>query len=267
MLQKDGGRMSLIREMEITSPLEANGAIPVNIQDQHSRAIDLYFKKVVNAGTTLSVIAAAEATTITVASTTGFTAGVMVGLFNSVTGWYYFGTQIGAVAGSVVTLDTPVDRAFAIGDTAIPFTKNMNVDGSSTTQVFQIGPVGATSEVDVTRLLGYIQDGSSMDDAMFGGITALTNGLVLRRNDDTITNYWNVKSNGDFRLIAYDTAYSDKAPAGSYSIGWRSTYGSPGKHGVTIRLEAGDTLELLIQDDLTDLEVFHIMAQGHLVAD
>jgi hypothetical protein len=106
-----------------------------------------------------------------------------------------------------------------------------------------------------------------MDDSLFGGITALTNGVVLRQNNGVMTNIWNVKSNGEFGLLCFDTFETSKAPAGSFGFRFRNTYAGQAKHGVTLRLEPGDTLEVLIQDDLTDLEDFAMMAQGHVVTD
>jgi len=261
--------MSLIREVEIISPLESNGAIPVNIQDQHSLALDLNFIQAQGAPTTLSVQADPEDTTITLTSAVGFVDTNVVALVSS-TGIFYFGKQVGAAAGNVITLDTPIDKTFATATTVLRAIRNMNVDGSVATQIFQVGPVGGGTsiELDITRIMGYIQDGTAMDDAKFGGITALTNGVVLRQNNSTINNIWNAKSNGELGLLCYDTAYTTKPPAGtSHGFRFRNTYAGPSKHGVTIRLDPGDILEVLIQDDLTDLETFNMMAQGHIVTD
>jgi hypothetical protein len=255
--------------VEIIGPLEKNGAIPVNIQDQTSRALDLDFLQVLAAPTTLSANASVEDLTVDVTSTTGFVDGAVVGI-STAGGDFYFGQQIGAVAGSTVTLDTPLDVAFPAGSSIFPATKAMNVNGSSTTQIFQIGPVGVATGIyiDITRIMGYIQDGNAMDDSMFGGISGgLTNGIVFRLNNDVITNYWNMKTNGQIGLLAFDANYTAKAPTGSYGFRFRNTYAGPSKHGVTLRISPGDTLELLVQDDLTGLEVFNMMAQGHYVTD
>ena len=247
--------------------VESNGGLAVNVQDQHTKALDLKFLKAYSPPTTLTVQANPEDTSVTVADTTNFVAGVFVGLVSSLTGHFYFAQQVGAPVGNVISLDTPIDKTFVIGSNIFPATDNMAVDGSTTTQIFQIGPVGAVTEigVDITRLLGYIQDGTVMGDATFGGISALTHGVVLRHNNSVIDNIWNVKTNGDFGLICFDIDYTLKPPAGSYGFRFRNTYAGPSKHGVTIRLAAGDTLEVLIQDDLTGLEKFTMMAQGHLV--
>jgi hypothetical protein len=258
-------------DVNIISPLESNGAIPVNVQDQHTLALDLFFIKQNNA-TTLNGAISPDDTTITLTDTTGFVDGVRVGIFSS-TGIFYFGQQVGAPSGSDITLDSPIDRAFADGDNVIAATKNMNVSGSiGSPQIFQVGPVGAGTgvDIDITRITGYIQDGGTpgMDDSKFGNIAGgLTNGVLLRVNNTIMSNIWNVKTNGEFGILCYDTAYTPKAPSGSEGFRFRNTYAGQAKHGVTLRLEPGDTLELLVQDDLTGLEVFNMMAQGHVVTD
>lgn len=259
--------MSNLREVNATivSPLESNGAIPINIQDQHTRAFDIKFALMPNT-TTITVQANPDDNTITVSGTTGFVDGIAVRL-NSVTDLPFIAHQVGAIAGNVVTLDTPVDRTFPNGSSVQNGSHHMNVDGSGTTQIFSSSPIPSGLEIDVVRFMGYIQDGSTMDDALFGGIAALTNGVVLRQNNGVLTNHWTVKSNGDISLICFDASYSDKAPSGSYGYKFRSTYGGQNKHGVTIRLEPGETLEVLIQDDLTGLEDFQMLAQGHVVTD
>lgn len=249
--------------------LESNSAMPVNIQDQHSRALDLKFIKATGIPTTLSVESVEDTRTITIADTTGFVDGNVVGVFEP-NGPFYYGKQIGAPVGNVITLDTPIDSVFPVGVAVLSASDNLAVDGSVTTQIFQIGSARreTTVELDITRFLGYIQDGTAMDDGKFGGMSALTNGIVLRIKDGSYTNVWNIKTNGDFGLLCFDTSYTTKPPAGtSHGFRFRNTYAGQAKHGVTIRLLPGETLELLIQDDLTDLELFNMVAQGHLVTD
>lgn len=248
--------------------LESNGGVPVNVQDQHSKMIDLYFIQSQGA-TTLAADVAADAYTLELVDATGFVDGNYVGVF-SPTGIFYFGTQLGAPVGNLITLDTPLDNNFPSGSNVIRGTRDMNVDGSGTRQIFQIGPVGGTTdiEVDITRVNGYLQDTTSMDDAKFGGLTELDVGIVLRKNNGVFENYWNAKTNGELSIIcASDFFYTDRAPAGSFGARFRNTFAGQEKHGVTVRLEPGDILELLVQDDLTGLEIFRLMAQGHLVTD
>lgn len=244
--------------------VESNGGLAVNIQDQHTRAIDLKFARATNATTLNGAISAGDYV-ITLTATTGFIDGTQVGVFS--VNSFFFAGQVGAPSDNDITLDSPLDIDYIDGSNVLATSTNMAVNGGTTPVVFQIGPVGGTLEVDVTRIMGYIQDGTAMDDAKFGGISALTNGVVLRLNNGVMQNIWNIKSNGDIGLLCFDLNYSDKAPAGSYGLRFRNTFAGPSKHGVTLRLEADETLEIIIQDDLTDLEAFYIMAQGHLVGD
>ena len=177
----------------------------------------------------------------------------------------YIGEQIGAPVGSVITIDTPVNIALPAGSFVAAVTTNMAVDGSSTTQAFAVGPVltGSLGILHITRIMGHFLDSSAMDDGKFGGIAALTNGCVLRKNDGKISTLWNVKTNADLALICYDFSYNDKAGGGKYGANFRDTYGGQGAHGVVLELLPGEYLELLIQDDLTGLDEFTMMAQGH----
>lgn len=254
--------------VKIIEPLESNGAIPVNIQDQHSRILDLDFIQVQAPPTTLIDNVTTGDLEINVTSTTGFVDGNTVGIFSS-EGEFYFGKQVGAVAGNTITLDTPIDINYSSGYNVITANHHMNVNGAITTQIFQIGPVGEGSsiEIDVTRVMGYLQDNVAMDDALFGGINALTNGVVLRKNNGVMQNVWNVKTNGELGLLTYDTTYTSKAPSGSFGFRFRNTFAGQDKHGVTIRLDPGDILEILIQDDLTGLQDFRMIAEGHVVTD
>lgn len=245
-------------------PTESNGGVPVNIQDQHTRALDLFFTMDLTVPTTLLANANIGDTSLQITDTTGFTAGTYVSLFQA-TGEFFYATQIGAPVGNVITLDTPIDKQYTIALSSItPTTKNMAVNGTLIApKIFKIGPVGTNVTIDIIRLLGYIQDDVVMDDAKFGGLPALTNGVVLRNNNHIINNQWNVKTNGEIALLTFDTAYTPKAPAGSYGYRFRNTYNGLDKHGVVFRLSPTDTLEILIQDNLTLLEKFNMMAQGH----
>lgn len=249
--------------------LESGGSSPVSIQDQHTLMLDLNFIQSLGA-TTLNGAIAPDDTSILLTDSTGFVDGDIIGIF-SPTGIFYFGGQIGAPVADVISLDTPIDKIFPDGSAVIRATNNMNVNGSGTIQIFQVGPVGGGTglEIDITRIAGYMQDGTVMDDGKFGGVAALTKGIVLRHNNTVIDNKWNAKTNGELALIcASDLNYTLKPPSGtSYGLRFRNSFAGPEKHGVTVRLLPGDTLELLIQDDLTGLEVFNMMAQGHVVTD
>lgn len=256
---------------KFSAAIESNGAVAVNIQDQHTKILDLNFIQAIGAATTLSANVTSEDTTINTVADPGFVAGREFCICDSAGNFYFGGVLSSSGSGPYATVvDTPVDFAFSSGDSVIVATRHVNVAGSlAAPEIFSIGPVtsGANVELDITRILGIVTDAAAMDDGKFGSLNALTNGCVLRVNNGSIVNLWNVKTNGDIGLICFDAQYTSKAPAGENGFRFRNTYAGQEKHGVTVRLEPGDTLELLIQDDLTDLTDFNLMAQGHVVTD
>jgi hypothetical protein len=104
-----------------------------------------------------------------------------------------------------------------------------------------------------------------MDASTFGGLSALTRGIVLRvsRSDGTYVNYFNAKTNGELSLFIDNTDYTSKAPSGSYSVSFK--WKIRDEHGVVIRLSAGDKIQLLVQDNLTALTSFYGVVVGHIV--
>ncbi len=113
-----------------------------------------------------------------------------------------------------------------------------------------------------------ITDASEMDDTKFGGITALTKGVFLRKVNGVIKNIFNAKTNGDIALNCSTYSYADKAGAGNYGFRAIKTFGGQENQGVIIRLagDTQDTLEIVVQDNLTGLTGMYIMAKGHTVS-
>lgn len=256
-----GWQPSLVR---IASPLGDDGDVNVDVRSRHTLPLDLNFLEKIG-DTTLASSASVGDTTLDLVNATGFVDGNKIeveGLTST-----FFAQQIGAPSGNIITVDTPMDAIKITGRPVDRFNNNMNVLGTLTTpRIFQIGAAGSIINNDITRVMGYIQSGSAMDDSKFGSLTALTNGIVLRRVNADIENYWNIKTNGELALITCgDFDYTIKAPAGSFGARFCNTYAGPDKHGVTIRLKKSDMLQILIQDDLTGLQIFNMMGQGHEV--
>ena len=221
--------MSYLREIETIN----KGGIPV----------DFFFIQAINAGTTLSANASIDDTTITLTSTTGFEDGVYVGIFKPLQNRFYFGEELGAVSGSVVTLDTPLDYAFESGDTVVPFTRDLNVNGSTTSQAFAVAGGGATSTlvVDICRIMIHMDTDSAPVLSDWGDITnGLDNGVVLRRVDGMTHNIFNVKTNAEMKQLCYDMDVDTAIGQGQDGISFRYSFGGNDKHGIAIRLDPGD---------------------------
>lgn len=254
----------------IPSFVKSKNKVDVNLQDQVTRPIIVKFNQVSNS-TTLAALAVKGAYTINVTSTTGFTDGKYIILFDPASENFSFYIQVGAVAGQIVTLDTPVDFAYPAGtfvDTAIT---NMAVDGSSSVQTFGLrgtgSPPGVDISVDITRIIITCLATSPVSLALFANITALTRGLVLRKRDGEVQNIFNVKSNGEIAGIMYDwTPYLATNPQqGIDGFVARLTFAGANKVGVAIRLPIGRDLEILVQDALQTITLLEIVAEGHIV--
>jgi hypothetical protein len=245
--------------------VNVNGATDVFIQDQTTDIVDLYLHKHIGSDITITSNTAVGDRTINVASGHGAVAGNVVCLKEGER--YYQGTIL-SVTATKITLDTPLDYAFTTGAYCSPTTIDLNVDGSVTPVEFHIRPnVGV--KWDITRVMFYIEGTGTMDSGLFGDIAALTNGVVLRKKDGTYKNIFNVKSNGDFANRAYDISYDSRAPAGTSAVRVRRSFGGQDKNGVVVRLDGTslDELEILVQDNLTGLVNFYVIAQGHIVED
>ena len=182
-----------VLDVSIVSPLESNGGIPVNIQDQTSTPIDFFFTKIEGVPTTVATATSVDDYTVSVTSSSNCAVGDYVGIFNSdnsTNNRAYFGTIL-SIAVNDITLDTPIDFEFQIGDTFACFTRNLAVDGSVTPQIFsiQVGP-SATQSIDITRIMVSILTDTGVSLNTFGDLPILTNGVVLRRKDGIIHNIW-----------------------------------------------------------------------------
>ena len=250
----------------------STGKIDVDVSDQTTRPLVVKFNEVQN-DTTLSIDAVKGAYTITVANTTGFVAGRYIILFNQDEKRFSFFHQVGAVAGNVITLDAPLDFSYPIGTYAVSTITNMNVDGSGTARVFGIRgaevPPGVDVKIDITRIIFDCTGTSAMDLATFGNLTALVRGLLIRKRNDATENIFNVKTNAEIKGVMYDLEiFSASNPAkGVDGFSGRLTFAGQNKMGVAVRLDSGEDLEVLVQDDLQLLTTLSIVAEGHVVED
>jgi hypothetical protein len=241
------------------------GKVNAYIQDNDTEPIDTLFAESLG-----SFTLSAD----TVAS--GLTAGSLVYTFEATAGHGLVATDqialnttdrsliayVTNVAVNTITIDMPIDFVYPSASTfGLIINTNLAVDGSVTPRVFKI-QAGITP-IFIRRVIFTITDGTVMDDAKFGGITALNNGVVLRVVDGFQKSILNIKANQDFAQWGYDLNYSDKAPAGVYGVRSRFTFGGLEKHGMVFVLSGTGELQVIVQDDLTDLVTFSVSAQGN----
>jgi hypothetical protein len=176
-------------------------------------------------------------------------------------------TAVAAGTPGTLTLDRPIGNDYTTSADVTEVDTNMNVSGTLASPViFEIDPPPGTVW-QITRLLISITDQTAMDDAKFGGITALTNGVAVRAttaSGRTVV-FANWKANKDLKLDMHDVEYSTKAPSGFFGLNGRWTFT---RSEVVAELD-GDAspvqkMEVLIQDTLTGLDTFEIKAQGRV---
>jgi hypothetical protein len=243
----------------------------VYIQDQTTPPVQLFFQQSNPVVTTLTADTAIGDRVINVVDGTLFTITERIILISEL-GRFYSANILGITV-NAISVDSPLDFAFTVETTeAISSTRNMDVDGSTTTEIFTVRGVEGTIDVpitlDITRVIGYMVTTNVPDFGKFGDIVGgLLNGLVLRKNNGRVDNIHNLKINGDIANLCYDlTTFLAANPGqGVNGLTWRMSFAGQDKHGVTIRLGPDETLEYLVQDDLTDLLIFRVAAEGHIV--
>ena len=243
----------------------------VAVQDQTTQAVIVNFNRIAES-TTLAADRVVGDAFITVLDTLGAANNTYVAVFNpALNRFSVFNTL--SISVDTLFLDTPLDVAYDSGSFVDLTAKNMAVDGSSSIQTFGLrgvspSPVGIT--VDITRIIFTCTTESAVDLSTFADIEGgITNGLVLRKRDGEYYNIFNVKTNQDLAGLMYDwsVASATNPQQGQDGFTARLTFGGQSKIGVVIRLSPGEDLEFLVQDDLSSITSFLIVAEGHIVED
>lgn len=247
------------------------GNLEVAIQDQTTEIIDLHVSILIQP-INISQNTSIDDTHIVIEASSPLTVGNILCLKEQSA--FYQGEILSSVSlgGNLynVTVDSPLDYAFTTVGGCSERQINLNVDGSVTPVIASVSPSKLNVDWDITRVMMSITDSTAMDDGKFGGITGgLANGIIFRKVDGISKNIFNAKTNGDLAAHAYDVTYipDTLGPSGQYGLRMRRSFNGQDKNGVTIRLnsDTNDTFELIIQDDLTGLDNFQLIVQGHVV--
>ncbi len=241
-------------------------SVDVEQQDQTTPMIIMKFNQIIDS-ITLAVEASKYDKTITVSDATNIIDGSYIILFQPTTRRFYTGYAVGAPAGAVVTLDTPLDADFAVGTNIDVSKTNMAVNGATTPQIFGVRGTTAIPGVNVTgdftRIIITCIATSAVDLTKFANLGVLTNGLVLRRVDGTTHNIFNVKSNQELAGIMYDWTVVEASNPQQGVDGFigRFTFA---RLGTVSRLALGEDLQLIVQDNLSTITSLEVVIEGHL---
>ena len=249
----------------------------ISKSDQSTAFDDFFFTQAIGDPTTLTAGKTFDPEVpdynVEVASIASISIGDTIFIFTgpSGEGRFYRAEVLGIIV-LELELDRPIDFSFEAGDVLVSATKELNVDGSVTPQIFEIRAGGPTStlEFDITRILMQNLSDTAVDLSKFGDIVGgLTRGIQLRHklSATEYKNKWNIKKNADFSLLGYDWQPYDaqNQVQGQYGFGWRFTINGDDKHGVVIRIGANRSVQLIIQDNLTSLALLEMVGANHEV--
>jgi len=251
-------------------PIEENGGVAVNVQDQTTPPFAIRINQIESQDYSISSTPEINTYNITINSSTGLSIGDKLAVIEQNGEARLFFGEILNIIGNVLIMDSLIPFNFTTAATVFKFNDELIIDGATNEQVYSIFNF-FDAPVDITRVIFHCTDNVQMHDGLFCGQSELNRGILFRKKkiDGSYINYWNIKNNGEWRDLAYDVAYSGagKPPDSTYGLGARLTYGGQSKHGVVIRLEKFESIELVIQDDLTDISTAHFMVEGHFTQD
>lgn len=251
-----------------STPVETNrqgeSSTSVSIKDQITQAVDVWFVEDKGMVTTSNSVLQGGYDVDLVPGH-----GAVIGdIIESRTADNYVQAKIVNVVGDTITVNTPWSRDFPAGVQVLLGNPNMNVVGSKVTnRIFRVAP-STVQKVHIQRVILTIHDNNAMDFETFGGAAALASGCVFRtRNSDgTYTNHFNWADNGELINRSYDYDILTKQGGGLHAFVARSSWNGRDKRGVVISLDGSqlEQFEIVVQDDLTSLNYFAAIAQGHI---
>jgi len=243
-----------------------SGEIDVNIQSQTTTLFQYLLMQEQKTDIILTDPISVDDVVVNVSAGHGFTAadGEFMVVRN---GNAFFQLRVKSVASDAITIESPIDNDYPIlGTSIIRGNVNMNVNGSSVPVDFKFtfnGDVAANVPIDIQGFILSFQSGAiTPDDGTFGGIPALSNGVFLRKVNDTNTGLGNYTSNQEFRDVGGVIEYSDKAPAGTNAtnvfIDIESNFGQV----LRINPRIPDHVLGKVRDNLTGLDKFTVSILG-----
>ena len=249
--------MSLLRNVNIDA---FNGAIINKFMHRHTGTT-----------TTLTVATTGGGTEyqISVADATGFAVGDYLHInTTSIETTHPKIISISSPTGaSVFTLDRRIDMVHNIGDTVDASVLDVSsIAGTlASPQIYTASPTAGETWY-ISRLLFEMTHTAAGDLGYFGGITELTNGVILRAKiSGNYYTFSNWKSNADIKADMFDVEFDNRATSkGLYGTSGRGTF----KAADTVMVlngNNGDMFELYVQDDITALNRFTVKIQGHKI--
>ena len=139
-------------------------------------------------------------------------------------------------------------------------TTNMNVDGSVTPVTFKIEP-GAGDLYKIARIIIFVEDNGTFDSDKWGNGITLANGFNFKLQRDNVTTDligFSIKTTGEMASVCHDIDHRSFGTGNEFvSFRWTFT-----KAGSAIDLYNEDELQLVVNDDMTNMIKMYVHAQG-----
>lgn len=141
-------------------------------------------------------------------------------------------------------------------------TKNANVDGSGTPQVFKIVP---TRSIAIARMIVHIEDAGAIAGGNYGAVAALANGVEVGiytvDGDALVTDLLDgldVQTNAQWARFCYDVSNITFASGNNY-VNVRWTFA---KSGAAVNVTPDKYFAVTVNDNLTGLVDHTFIVQG-----
>jgi hypothetical protein len=242
----------------------SSGEQNVHVVDFHDKWIGVDFANFTGTSSNIVSPISPGDTSITVASDAAFTVGDKISISEGERTELRYCQITDKPGGNVLDLDGPIDNSYG----ALAIAEIVDIDLSNavgtlaTPVIYKIQPpVGSIWHIK--RLNITMTHIVAANDDLFGGIPALTNGVVVRENKDTQRTLANWKTNSDIRLsVGVDLEYVPKTGASDFGTSIRWSFW---KVDAIVRISSftAESMDVLVQDNLTGLSRLRIEAQLH----
>lgn len=235
----------------------------VFVQDQTSNLINRYFHSTDEIPLILSTQSVGSYV-IDASPTTNTVAGDAITIQENA---HCFQSIVKSKTANTITIVSPLDYAFTTSAYCKTGSWNLNVNGSISPISFDAIPIPGAS-IDVYTISVNMIDTSPMDSSLFGSIASLANGMVIRHEQPSTSSYLNIallSNNSGFSEQGFESTYDPKPPSGTYGV--RHLLNIRNSYGVArrIRNTVNEKLSIIVQDDLSGIDMVVATFGGHIV--
>lgn len=233
------------------------------VQDQTTPPFLRYFMTEDKTDITLTSVVSKDDTVISVSSGHGFTAGGEYILI--MYGDYAQQSKVLNVSDNDITIESPIGINLPIENVQIiRGSIEMNVDGSSTPVTFYCRIGNNARPIHIQHMHVFMTDATEGTDVLYGGATALTNGLFVRKENEIGINLGVYKSNQDFLQFGSGNGHNYIERVLGTDFGMNFPFELKKNYGVVLQLSnSQEYIKAVVRDNLTVLTSHRIVATGH----